>query len=598
MSSNTAVEQSKHNLLLLWDAHYAPHHKFNEALIKSLRADKPLNIIYCSGYINDKHSCLETTHFDWLRMQTLSSRREVLARKIKKSIKQIVRKECKLEPSFLTLPSIKATPAESLCSLEFRKDLQRKIFNLRSQELFRLSHRGYPVCEHFCVDMSLDCKSTSKDLKPNTPELHILRLTAYYSALMVEALHEFFQTVPKADYLCLSTSVYSLDWVCRGFALTRGHEHLFVMNVSDGVPRCQVNSSYSHDLVLRRQLQEDEIYYQDFLINAIDYALGYLVTRLSARSAHTYSPLTTQLSELERVGELINANPKSNLWVYYTNSPDELISISHDHQHSGAAEFLPWDSSGVVQNEIEALHTISHMAHQHNAMLVIRQHPRLGPEARSSFLSSEYHVLADCCRRLEKMYPKRVLTFEPWSSINSYELALHSDRVVSFRGTMPLEVSLLGIRPLVLAVNKGYMNFAIKLHSERAPRTFEELRKDLTSNPTYYSFQELEAFLVQFYLARRHGVLTLSSDISSISDLSLALNESSSISQAGPQAPSCAKDSPPNYYINQALIQSTSIDANILISSYLEKAYSIAAGAFGLSVRKNQRFHDSLREMA
>jgi predicted glycosyltransferase len=66
-------------------------------------------------------------------------------------------------------------------------------------------------------------------------------------------------------------------------------------------------------------------------------------------------------------------------------------------------------------------------------------------------------------REQQLRFPGVVTIIEPWESINSYELAILSDKVISFRGTMPLEVSLLGIRPIVLARDKGIMNYWIQL---------------------------------------------------------------------------------------------------------------------------------------
>lgn len=579
------ISAEPHNLLLLWDTHFAAHQAFNASLISCLTATQGLSLIYCSDYIGKKHSCLSAVRFDWRRMLTRYSKRKAFINNLKRLVKVVIVKRRTEAHSYLHAAKVKAISAELLVDAHAREALQKQIFERSSEELFQLKHREYSVGRHFCVDMSLDCKSISNHLDHNTPQLHNLRLTAYYSCLMVEALHQFFQAQPEAHYRLLSTSVYSLDWVCRGFALSRGHEHLFLEQIPGLSPGCKVYKSYSHDLVLRRRLQASAVYGSDQLEAAINYALSYLGKRLSNRSAHTYSPLATKTSELSKLAHLVSTNPQSALWVYFTNSPDELVSISHDHEYSRVGKLMPWDESGIVQDEVEALRLTARMAHQLGASLVIRQHPRLGPEARSSFLSSEYHLLADCCKRLEQDYPANVMCFEPWDSVNSYELALLSDRVISFRGTMPLEASLLGLRPLVMAVNKGYMNYAIKLHSDTSPRTLEELQTDLLTSPTCYSPQELASFLIQFYLVRQHGVLAMGVDSSCTANLAVALKEGTSTSVPQPatehtsfvKAASSASLDVPKPQAGRSTSQT------LLIASYLEDAYRIAANAFGFS---------------
>lgn len=594
MTSQITAEPK--NLLLLWDVHFAAHQAFNKPLVGCLSADEHLSILYCSDYINRKLSYLSATRFDWLHMQTRHSKRKAVLRNVKGLVKVIIGRRQKIEVGYLADPNVEAMPVEALLERHFRQALRRRIFRLSSQEIFALKHNDYPIGQHFCVDMSLDCKSTSEELATHTPQLHNLRLAAYYSCLLVEALHRFFQAQPGNHYRLLSTSVYSLDWICRGFALTRGHQHLFLEHIPARVPGCKVYSSYSHDLLLRRQHQAAQVYDRDHLAAAIDYATSYLRKRLSPQSAHTYSPLITRTSELSKLSNLLKANPGSLLWVYYTNSPDELVSISHDYHCAQLDSAMPWDDSGVAQNEVAALQLMARMAQQKNALLVIRQHPRLGPEARSSFLSSEYHQIADCCAQLEQLYPRLVLSFEPWNPINSYELALLADRVISFRGTMPLEASLLGLRPLVLAVNKGYMNYAIKLHAESAPRTLEDLQDDLETEASCYSFDELATFLIQFYLVRSHGVISLADDQISRNSLSQALhNRTSMPSTPAIQSPlpsglpgSQPQTSPhdatlPALVTGEAdFVAQSPSNLETLILAYLEEAYSIAASAFGL----------------
>ena len=142
------------------------------------------------------------------------------------------------------------------------------------------------------------------------------------------------------------------------------------------------------------------------------------------------------------------------------------------------------------------------------------------------------------------------------------------------------------------------MNFAIKLHSERAPRAIEELHDDLASNSTFYSFEEISSFLIQFYMVREHGVLSLDSDLTSASALSLALNNGSSIHPASSKDLSLEDYSTGNTRNDRIVTPFNSFDTAELIMSYLEEAYTIAAEAFGMAVKKDQNFQGFLRNTA
>ena len=585
------------NLLLLWDADFAPHYNFNKHLVQGLSGESPLSILCCNEYIKNKHSSLAPVGFDWRRMQSRYSKRKAMLSAARGLLNATISRQELPSIECIAPASVSVTTADQLLDRQKIAELRRYIFSLDSQELFALRCRDYWVGQHFCVDMSLDCKSISDDLRAGSPELVNLRLTAFYSWLLVEALNSLFNAQPILCYRLISTSVDSLDGVCRGYAAMRGHQHLFVEQTLSQSAGCKVYISSSHDLLLRRQYQAALDYSGQLLSEAIDFALEYLKRRFSLGSSHTYSPLTTAAIELARLGDLICANPSLPVWIYFTNSPDELVSISHDYRCTGIASLIPWDDSGVVQDEVQALRLVAKIAQEQNALLVIRQHPRLGPESRCSFLSSEYRLLADCCAELAQLYPGRILSFQPWSLINSYELALLSDRVISFRGTMPLEVSLLGLRPLVLAFNKGCMNFAIQLHADHAPRTLDDLRIDLESRSSCYSFKEIAAFLIQFYLVRSIGVIPLGESRESLDSLSQALYsgtslQSLSLAQCRPLSslPVVTRQeaSKQGHYSLASLPQNIlsvleSFDHDTMIASYLERAYAVAAFSFGLS---------------
>jgi hypothetical protein len=213
----------------------------------------------------------------------------------------------------------------------------------------------------------------------------------------------------------------------------------------------------------------------------------------------------------------------NQLWSYFTNSPDELISTIHAFNSSDRAkQEIPWRDDAFLTSEEQCLQVLAELAVACNARLVIRHHPRLGPEQRSAFTSTAYPALASHCERLEKQYPGHIKIIQPEAQINSYELALISNHVISFRGTMPLECSLLGIKPIVLAKDQGVMNYWITLHAEDAPHDRRMLLDQLTSGPECYSPQELGRLLCEFFLLNQGGAIPLE-DIASSDRLQQSL---------------------------------------------------------------------------
>jgi hypothetical protein len=170
------------------------------------------------------------------------------------------------------------------------------------------------------------------------------------------------------------------------------------------------------------------------------------------------------------------------------------------------------------------------------------------------------------CERLQSLHPGHVQIIPPEAQFNSYELALLSNRVISFRGTMPLECSLLGIKPIVLAKDQGVMNYWITLHAEAAPSDRAMLLAMLTDGDECYSSKELARFLCEFYLLHQGGSIPLE-DPGSSALLQRALHSGNS------------RDSS-DYVADHESRPINSEELVGLVDSYLRKAGDLVAGAF------------------
>ncbi|WP_216904182.1 hypothetical protein [Synechococcus sp. CCY 9618] len=520
-------------IVLLWDAYYRPHLAANLAFLKTLAVEnEQIIVLTCPTYYQEKHHILSQVTFDQMKGEPRLSRRKRIYYSFRHVVNQITAPSRATLPSLLKhYPQIQFISAYALVAKGFLSTIREQVELADLTEILEKELYGTKLASHWSVDLSLDCKTLLDDICANTPQDAILRSLAFHSLLVLEALRCFFQRHKNTPIQFISTSVYSLDWLSRQFILDHGCRHVFVQMLSNGAqPSCKIYRSVPEDLFLRRQVQACCASDYALLPASIQYAEKYIHARLSLSSNHTYSPLKTEAGDLAALfagSQIASGRP---LWIYYTNSPDELVSIAHAYRSSGMSGLIPWYDSGFLRDEVEALTIITQLAHKLNACLVVRQHPRLWCEQRSQFVSSTYAFLSRVLQEQQLKYPGVITIVEPWERVNSYELAIIGDKVISFRGTMALEVSLLGIKPIVLARDKGIMNYWIKDHAEAAPKTIADLEQLLTNDAaSVYALHELCSYLIQFYLLNQYGTVELHSDSISAKSLSLALEVGSSI---------------------------------------------------------------------
>jgi len=498
-----------HTILLQYD-HFIPEHtKFNALVAEQLDTNHTLAVLDVSSYLREKLSLLAICKYNNRKQQTqVSWRRKAiyLSKFFLKSVLKINRE------------------TGSICSQYTLAELvgKKRLGYLRSMikempacHLINLEWNGIKLGKHACVDLSLDCKSIDISFGKNSPQYIILQSLLFHSCALLEALDHIFQFNDPKGLRFISTTVYSLDWIAREYLQSRCAEHRFLIPVSLDHPSCRIYQTYCDDLLLLRKQQEDLVINKALLAKSCDFACSYLEHRLNPRTVHRYSPLSSNLNLLS---EILSKLPKlDKIWTYFTNSPDELVSVNHGYFNSVAAKtMMPWAQVSFVTNEEQCLWILGKLAQSSNALLVIRHHPRLQPEQRSPFQSSSFYRLSLVCNQIKDCYPDNIFVVRPEDKINSYELALLSDRVISFRGTMPLEASLFGLRPIVMAKDQGTMNYWILLHAEAAPENEEELIRQLTLTDERYDPQELACFLCEFFLLQGGGAISLDSDSSKI----------------------------------------------------------------------------------
>lgn len=497
-------------VLLLWDAYYYHHLEFNKLLVSALAENANITILTFPPYYEVKQQILANLIYDRPTEKVRFSRRKALRQRVKHLAKVLLlRWPPKVKPSSFASKNCAIVNCLELVSRTKIRDLRKAVRKLSADEIYNLKYRDVHVGEHLIVDMSLDCKSSKMSYAEESIELRNLRHSCLSACIAIEALEILTTLDAFKSSVFLSTSVYTLDWSCKDFLERKKISHFFVEsdNVKPGF--CKIYKSASDDILNRKHIQNHLVVRPDVVNAARQFSTAYLTKRFGKSSAHTYSPCSTSLQAIDRLASVIVEFPDSPLWTYFTNSPDELNSILHDHQYSGLSQKMPWAYSGVAQDEYEAISLIAALALEFDAILVIRQHPRLFSEKRSVFVSSEYGQMRNHIESIRNQNPQKIVVVEPFDQINSYELAILSDRVVSFRGTMPLEASLMGFRPIVLAKNKGFCNFHLNIHSSSAPSSIEELRFQLQALSPYYSKEEMSIFATEFFASRSYAAISL-----------------------------------------------------------------------------------------
>ncbi len=270
--------------------------------------------------------------------------------------------------------------------------------------------------------------------------------------------------------------------------------------------RIKVYSTYPDDLYLRRKLQNDIQITNTQAQEAAEYALFYLNHRLKGNTSHTFLPLKGELMPFTKTLAMPKEG-KEKTWTYFSSSPAELACIQHAINESNKRIEFSTTKNGTAQNEEEAVRILAEIAKTNGAILAIRLHPRLRRKIGAKSESSALRSLMKASEYAREIHPTSVKVIGPDELVNSYILCIISDQIISFRGTIPVEANLMGISPIVLAVNKGFANYWIRSHALRAPKTYAELEM-LLENPEE-SVECLIKFLIEFWYINRMGELSL-----------------------------------------------------------------------------------------
>lgn len=401
-------------------------------------------------------------------------------------------------------------------------DIGRKILNETCGNLIQLKYLRSDVGEAAGIDLSLTLKAQFCDAgDPDVQEF--IKLTIFHNIVAVEAINILLdkrkRLTSSGNLLICQNSVYSQNLAIANYARKKGIKHVFYEASPIELNRIKVYSNQILDQVHRRMLMSGPFNHGEYS-NYYKHAKKYLNHRMGHTSTHSYSPSNNRYLNLT-IEQVFPQCKNKKRYVYYGNSPDELQSITINAKLLNAYSILRQNTK-PFKDEFENLHClIKHAEKTPSDTFFIRTHPRLGKDHRglgTSFSKNEY------IERIKNMEPpENVILIYPEEDIPSYWLGCWCNGILSFRGTMPLEMNLLGYTPLIGSSDLGTINSTIDVHAYESRRSREEWSKCLSSLENDYLEGQLNEFVREFYYSRTLGTIDLSKLTHDESSLELLL---------------------------------------------------------------------------
>lgn len=494
------------------------HATLNANFINSTKRAYKTAVINCTNYLNAAQIIEKTTKNleDETRMHKVLSGRKILAYFV-----EITKNNQHIRKAFG-----KSEGVDNKADHQFTKELgwreqllnAARVLKTKNHLLSKLTFDGIEIGKHLCIDSSLDLKTaiTGLKYKSNKLEWLYLKIKAFYICDAIAKIKkESDKVANKSKILVVSSSVYGMDWAVKDWCNKNHINHIFIEHSPQLRAYGQMAKAYisvPQDILNRRELQENKDIKTNEHLEALNYSVSYLEHRLSPESFHRYSPMRMDLNVALKILKHLK-DESMELWTYYSNSPDELISIEHAVDASGMRGNFQYQKGGIAENEYECISLLAKEAKNNNAILAVRIHPRLGKNKRDSQISPELRLMVECCEKAKKENPN-VLVILPEERVNSYELAIWSDRYFSFRGTMPLELSLAGLKPLVIAKNKSTMNYWFKLHADMAPNDMKDFYRYISEPaPAIYKLDEIRQGTWQFWSIQAKNCISFADEV-------------------------------------------------------------------------------------
>ena len=308
--------------------------------------------------------------------------------------------------------------------------------------------RGLRIFDYVKRDMSLCLKSRISELSLCSDSLHMafIRLTFISSCLSIEIAHNLFsnfnQNPPCIDR-CIIPDAYSAYNAVAGVADTFRIKSMIL--TADG---------HFNDLlkILPRDIQPVNLAAHNAQQLAYEYttpdvffslAKLYLEEKvIKGLSTQAYSSAHSDLPEQKRVFDFLHKYPNS--LAYFTSSPDEQSESEYQYDSYSIQSGQLSKGIDLFSDEYALLTDLIEYSLRSDYGLIIRMHPRLGSERRSTQISSARQHFLSQVNSLDQSAKDRILLIEPEAKLSSYWLGAHSAVNIFYRSSIGSELSMLG----------------------------------------------------------------------------------------------------------------------------------------------------------
>jgi len=309
--------------------------------------------------------------------------------------------------------------------------LAKTIYTADICDLQSYTYRGVPVGLYSFVDLSL-CR------KANDPARYpaFFRHTLYLCCLYLNKLSQ--QSIPPT--ILILENEYSY---CKCLEHYAKHEYVSIVNKYHFLSTDQQSITFYQDqfkdIFLRRAMASSPIILNEEA-KAYYYVYDYLVKRiLRSTSSHSYSPkLQPWRTDSDIQLYLESHHP---CIAYFSSSLDEILPnrISLDQSNT-----IYLEKPSPFTSELQFVKQLALFSASQGYGLIIRLHPRLGNESRSSYESPHLEEWRSLILGISNMC--EVFVVWPEDQLNSYQIGLRADVCTYWWSTIGVELALLGCK--------------------------------------------------------------------------------------------------------------------------------------------------------
>ena len=408
------------------------------------------------------------------------------------------------------------------------------VSSIQNADPFQLQNftwRGLHIFDYVQRDMSLCLKSRVLDLSSlsNPYHLEFIKLTYIASIVSYEIAHNISECndidslsihrciLPDAysAYNAVSAGVNRLGIPSMILTADPHFNDLLKILPADVNP---INLASHNVQQIAHEYASPDIYF--------DLAKLYLEEKvLQGSSSQAYSSAKSESLEQTRVHNFLKDHPKS--LVYFTSSPDEQSSNEHEYNTYSLQSGQLSHGIDLFSDEYELLSDLINLSINSGYGLIIRMHPRLGSESRSTQVSTARECFFNLVSSLDDYHRQRILLIEPEVQLSSYWLGVYASANIFYRSSIGTELLMLGLP----AISPQHLNsytyqgnyYETSIAATSISAWHKQIHSVVTQEFSYFVHLVVRGFYIQRFSSTfrvKAGVKTTTASSMSCSDTS------------------------------------------------------------------------------